>query len=230
MFLTFLFFGCFTESLYKNPDITLITPPSSSIAIEAAISRNPHLTSLPLPRADIIAPKSLSQNTGTAELLRLPEVQAVIDRDFLILPCDIVSELSGESLLESWMTQAANVIGSRSLGGGLGVWFDTRGEHAVKGEETDFVITTQLPKPIVPPPETSLRPYLSKLLYSTTTDTLRDIMDEKKIFPIRRSLIRKHGRIRLLTTHRAAHIYLFPRWILDFVNRNPKLDSISEDV
>lgn len=34
----------------------------------------------------------------------------------------------------------------------------------------------------------------------------------------------------MLTTTRDAHIYLFPYWILDFINRNPKLDSLSEDV
>ena len=114
--------------------------------------------------------------------------------------------------------------------GGLGVWFQTKGEGSIKGEETDFVSTTPLDLPIVPPPKGSLRSNISKLVYSTTTDTLKDITEEKKGFPVRHGLIRKHGRIRMLTTYRDAHIYLFPHWVLDMVKRNETMDSISEDV
>lgn len=114
--------------------------------------------------------------------------------------------------------------------GGLGVWFETKGEDSIKGAETDFVITASLPQPAAPPPEGSLRPHISKLLYATTTDTLRDITEEKKGFPIRHGLIRKYGRVRMLTTHRDAHIYLFPYWVLGMIQRNEHFDSISEDV
>ncbi|MCJ1397296.1 hypothetical protein MMC11_000488 [Xylographa trunciseda] len=229
-------------------NIHLITPPSSTKAIEAALSQNPHLTSLPAPSADILAPEGLTQTSGTAAILRLQEVQAVISGDFLVLPCDIICELAGESLLEAWMIQQGG-LGGASLGshnyrgprmgiggekggrrGGLGVWFETKGEENVKGEETDFVITAPLEAPIVPPPEGSLRSNISRLVYSTTTDTLRDITEEKKTFPIRHGLIRKHGRIRMLTTYRDAHIYLFPHWVLEMVRKNDTMDSISEDL
>lgn len=114
--------------------------------------------------------------------------------------------------------------------GGLGVWFETKGEDSSKGVETDFVITTSLPQHPAPPPEGSLRPHISRLLYATTTDTLRDITEEKKGFPVRHGLIGKHGRVKMLTTHRDAHIYLFPYWVLDMIKRNEHFDSISEDV
>ncbi|MCJ1475550.1 hypothetical protein MMC13_004213 [Lambiella insularis] len=229
-------------------NIHLITPPSSAKAIEAALSQNPHLTSLPTPSADILVPQSLTQTSGTAEILRLPEVQAAITGDFLVLPCDIICEVAGESLLEAWMIQQAGFGGAAAatldyrgpkMGisgeksgrrGGLGVWFETKGEGSVKGEETDFVITTPLETPSVPTPEGSLRSHMSRLVYSTTTDTLRDITEEKKSFPIRHGLIRKHGRIRMLTTYRDAHIYLFPHWVLDLVRKNDSMDSISEDL
>ena len=123
-------------------------------------------------------------------------------------------------------------LGGESGGrrGGLGVWFETKEEDFTKGTETDFFITSSLPAPEVPSPEGSLRPHISKLLYATTTDTLRDIMEEKKGFPVRHGLIRKHGRIRMLTTHRDAHIYLFPHWIMEMIKQNEKFDTISEDV
>ncbi|KAL8918208.1 MAG: hypothetical protein Q9208_007484 [Pyrenodesmia sp. 3 TL-2023] len=210
--------------------ITLITPPSSCKAIENALSRNPDLTSLPHPRPEIIAPEDLSQNTGTAEILRLSEVQRAINGHFLILPCDLLSELAGESLLEAWMVHAAGIVGSSAFPGGLGVWFPTRGEHAVKGEETNFLMTAQAAQATVPPASNSLRPSLSQVVYSSTTDTLHDVTESKHSFPVRHGLLRKHGRIRMLTTTRDAHIYLFPYWILDFLNQNPTFDSISEDI
>ncbi|MCJ1355433.1 MAG: hypothetical protein MMC33_005425 [Icmadophila ericetorum] len=230
------------------PDIHLITPPSSAKAIEAALSQNPHLTSLPLPRADILAPQNLTQTSGTAEILREPEVQAAVTGDFIVLPCDLVCELAGESLLEAWMIQQAGLggvaastldylgptmgVGGEKGGrrGGLGVWFQTDDKYHSKDEETDFIITTALTNPLVPPPEGSLRSSISNLAYSTPKDTLKDITDEKKVFPIRHSLLRKHGRIRMLTKHRDAHIYLFPYWVLDMVKENEVMTSVSEDV
>ncbi|KAI9721812.1 MAG: hypothetical protein M1812_002148 [Candelaria pacifica] len=229
-------------------NIHLITPPSSASAIDAALSQNPHLTSLPAPKVDILAPEGLSENTGTAEILRLPEVQAAITGDFLVLPCDLVCELGGDSLLEAWMILEAGLggatggiskqrgpqmgIGGEKGGrrGGLGLWYQTKGEDSVKGEDTDFVATSPLPAPTVPPPEGSLRPHISNLVYAMPSDTLNDITEEKKSFPIRHALLRKHGRIKMLTTYRDAHIYFFPFWILDMIHRTEQLDSISEDV
>ncbi|MCJ1456145.1 hypothetical protein MMC28_006504 [Mycoblastus sanguinarius] len=123
-------------------------------------------------------------------------------------------------------------LGGESGGrrGGLGVWFETRGEDSTKGTETDFIITSPTSQSIATPPDGSLSPHISKLLYATTTDTLRDIIQEEKGLPIRHGLVRKHGRIKMLTTHRDAHVYLFPYWILDMIKRNEKFDSISEDV
>ncbi|KAL9128063.1 MAG: hypothetical protein Q9217_003174 [Psora testacea] len=229
-------------------EINLVSPPSSAKALEAALLQNPHLTSLPQPRADLLTPKDLTHTTGTAELLRLPEVQAAITSDFVVLPCDSVCELPGETLLDSWMVQQSSLVGTTGFSlapdvfnpksvnktdrrrGGLGVWFVTKAEDSVKGTETDFVITTPLPQPTAPPPSASLRPHLSKLLYAITTDTLRDITEAKGGFPIRNRLIQKHGKVRVLSSCRAAHIYMFPHWILDVIKRNEKFDSISEDV
>ncbi|KAL8669135.1 MAG: hypothetical protein Q9168_006262 [Polycauliona sp. 1 TL-2023] len=210
--------------------ITLITPESSSKAIEDALSRNPHLTAPDFPRPDILAPPSLTQNTGTAEILRLPEVQSSITGNFLILPCDLLCDLPGDILLETWMTHAAGIVGKSTAAGGLGIWYPTKSDPAVKGEETNFLITTQLPQPIAPSSPHSLRPHLSEAVYSITTDTLNDITESKKSFLLRYGLLRKRGKVRILTATRDAHVYLFPYWTLDFIKRNPKFDSISEDV
>ncbi len=168
--------------------------------------------------------------------------------DFIVLPCDLVCDLSGESLIESWMVREAGLGGATggneeftgpkmAVGGerggrrgGLGVWYETKGETVIKGEETDFIATSPLEKCVVPPSKTSLLNHVSKLVYSVPTDTLNDITEESKSLPIRHSLIRAHSRIRMLSSHRDAHIYIFPAWVLDMINRNEHMDSIGEDV
>ncbi|KAL5115484.1 Translation initiation factor eIF-2B subunit gamma [Pleosporales sp. CAS-2024a] len=230
-------------------DITIVTPPESLDAIEAAMSQNPHLTSLPAPRPAMVAPRALTHATGTADMFRLPEIQAVIRGDFIVLPCDLVCELDGTALADAWMVEQAGFAGASGglapngsimpaaaggerLGrrGGLAVWYQTKGEGSTKGEETDFIATTPLPASTVPPPAASLRRHMANLVYSIPTDTLKDITEEQKTYPVRHSLIRKHPRIRMLTTYRDAHIYFFPYWVADWMKKNERFESIAEDV
>lgn len=212
------------------------------------MSQNPHLTSLPSPKPDVLAPKDLTHETGTGHLFRLPEVQEAIRGDLIVLPCDIVCELDGTALADAWMVEEAGFgaasggltetgkiplgIGGEKIGrrGGLGVWYQTKGEGSKKGEETDFIATTPLSTPIVPPPGDSLRRNISNLVYTAPTDTLNDITEENKCFPVRHSLIRKHGRIKMLTTHRDSHIYFFPFWVMEMIKKNEKFESVAEDV
>ncbi|KAI9655124.1 MAG: hypothetical protein M1821_005607 [Bathelium mastoideum] len=229
-------------------NIQLITPPESAGAIEAALSQNPYLTSLPAPKPDVLAPKDLTQTTGTAEIFRFPQVYTQITGDFIVLPCDIICELDGTSLLESWMVQEAGLgaatggindvgliksgLGGERSGrrGGLAVWYPTKGENGIKDEETDFVATTPLPAPVVSPHSSSLRPDISNVVYSMPTDTLNDVTDEHKGFPIRHSLLRKHGRIKMKMDYRSAHIFFFPYWILEMIKHNEIIENVSEDV
>ncbi|ORY59953.1 putative eukaryotic translation initiation factor EIF-2B subunit 3 [Pseudomassariella vexata] len=216
-------------------NITLICPPTAAAAIDTALKTNPFLTNLPHPWPELLAPENLDENTGTAEILRLPEVRAKVTTDFLVLPCDLVCELGGDKLLQTWMVRAADRSalndGSRRGSGGLGVWYDTKTVTTpVKSEMTDFIATAPLAQPAVPTSKDSLLHHLSKLVIAMPTDTLSDIKEMKNGLPIRHALFGKHAKVRLLTTHRDAHIYIFPQWIMDFVAENPRFDSISEDV
>ncbi|KAF7547542.1 hypothetical protein G7046_g8971 [Stylonectria norvegica] len=221
--------------------ITLVCPPSASEAITTALNTNIYLTGLPLPRPDILAPVELDQNTGTAEILRLPEIRELISGDFIVLPCDLVCEIGGEKLLQAWMVKSASLtdlLGTSKLSnghqsqhsGGLGVWYDSKSTTPVKKENTDFIATTPLAPSPTPGPKGSLTSNLAKLVYSMPTDSLNDLTDDRKGLPVRHGLMRAHSRIRMFTTHRDAHIYIFPHWILDFVKENDRLESIGEDV
>ncbi|KAI0885074.1 uncharacterized protein GGS22DRAFT_162658 [Annulohypoxylon maeteangense] len=217
-------------------NITLICPPSASEAITTALNTNPFLTGLPHPRPDLVAPHGLDQNAGTAEILRLPEIRDLVTSDFIVLPCDLVCELEGDKLLQAWMVKAASlpdILGNDEppyCNGGLGVWYETKTATPVKGEETDFIVTAPMTIPSVPTSKDSILPQLSYLTYSMPKDSLNDLVDEKKGFPIRHGLLRSHPKLRILTTHRDAHIYILPKWILDFIQENERLETIGEDV
>lgn len=216
-------------------DITLITPHESAGALETALARDPALTSLPNPKPEILAPKDLMQTTGTGELFRLPEVQKAITDDFVVLPCDLVSEMDGARMLETWMR--LNPLGLSAKNSkrksGLSVWYPTHGLDGVstKKDETDFLATVLLDQPAVPPPSTSLRSSLERIVMNMPTDTLNDKVEEEKGFlRLRQSLIRKHGRVKMRMKYRDAGFYVFPRWIKDFAAANEHFDSLSEDL
>lgn len=48
--------------------------------------------------------------------------------------------------------------------------------------------------------------------------------------PLRRSLFKKHPNFQLFSTRRDSGIYFFPFWVLKFIDRNPKINSIREDL
>ncbi|KAK2058623.1 hypothetical protein LY76DRAFT_605377 [Colletotrichum caudatum] len=222
-------------------NITLICPASAEQALTTALNTNPYLTALPLPRPGILAPKDLDQTTGTAEILRLPEVKELVTSDFVVLPCDLICEIPAEKLLQAWMVSGASMSdllgapkfstsNSNPFSGGLGVWYETKTATPVKGEETDFIAVTPATPSHVSPPKGSLLPNLSTLVYSMPTDSLKDLAEERKGLPIRHGLMRRHPRLRMLTTHRDAHLYILPKWIMDFVEKNDRLENIGEDV
>ncbi|KAI1115444.1 nucleotide-diphospho-sugar transferase [Nemania sp. NC0429] len=216
-------------------NITLICPPSAAEAITTAMNTNPFLTSLPYPRPDLVSPQGLDYNTGTAEILRLPEIRDIVKYDLLVLPCDLVCGIRGDKLLQTWMVKAASLPDllsddlAPSYSGGLGVWYETKSANPVKGEETDFLATTPMAKDLTAPTNPILQ-HLSYLALSMPTDSFKDLVEEKKAFPLRHGLLRKHPKLRMLTTHRDAHIYFLPKWIMDFVKSNDKLETIGEDV
>ncbi|KAB8527791.1 hypothetical protein FH972_025443 [Carpinus fangiana] len=221
----------------------------------SALALDPYLTSLPTPKPTVLAPSDLALTTGTAEIFRLREVQDAITSDFIILPCDLVSELPGSSLLEAWMTLQGGLggatggngtgleswstrldVGGEKSGrrGGLGVWYQTKddvpeGGVGVKKEETDFLATTEISNTAISAPVGTLHQRIRNVVMTMPTDALKDTMDEKGALNVRHQLLRKHGNVRMLTTHRDAHIYLLPYWVKEYMNRNDVFESIGED-
>lgn len=106
----------------------------------------------------------------------------------------------------------------------------------MKSEVTDFVAITSLEtdeSPVVSPHSespASIRHKLSKLVLSMPMDTMKERMDEQKGFLIRHSLVMKHAWVKMLTSYRDAHIYIFPYWIKEMALLNEKFQNLSEDL
>ena len=204
------------------------------------------MTSLPSsPRTSVLAPKGLNLTTGTAEIFRLPEVQDAIVGDFVILPCDLICEVSGRALWETWTTLQPPLCNVDDISqkqhlaqnGGFGVFYETKDatENGVgnKKEETDFLATTQPYKdanPLTSAPKGSLGAQVRNIVLSMPKDTLDDTLDEKKHLRMRTQLLRKYGRVKIQLRARDAHLYFLPYWTKAFLRRSTTFESFSEDV
>ena len=224
-------------------DIYLVIEPDAQPALDTALARNPHLTSLTSHRPTVLAPRDLTSSTGTAEIFRLAEVRRAITSDFIVLPCDLVSELPGTALLREWMVHQAAFggatggvdrdtgktlpvsVGGEMMGrrGALGAWYDTTGPNKIAGEETDFVITVEGPE------AAANGRRLPEVVYTMPTDALNDKVDEKNPLRIQYRLLEKYGRLKIRGNVRDSHVYMFPFWALEYM-QNEKFESLGEDV
>ncbi|KAK4951241.1 Translation initiation factor eIF-2B subunit gamma [Elasticomyces elasticus] len=227
-------------------DITLIIPPDAREALETALATHPALTSLPGPKPEILAPEGLEQTSGTAELLALPEVQGVVTRDFVVLPCDLVSELDGSKVLQQWLTlnpSSTSTSYNSKQGkrrGGMALYYPTHGREGISSEskkvvdETDFLATVPISSSAVPPPAGSLRGGIEEVVLTMPTDTLNDTLEENNgSLPIRQRLLNKHSNVKMRTKYRDAHVYFFPHWVKEFIGHSAngeRFESLSEDV
>ncbi|KAK5715624.1 Translation initiation factor eIF-2B subunit gamma [Elasticomyces elasticus] len=223
--------------------IHLIIPPDAKEALETALATHPALTSLPGPKPEVLSPGGLEQTSGTAELLALPDVQGVVTRDFVVLPCDLVSELDGSKVLQQWLTlnpsSSSNSKQSKRRGG-MAVYYPTHGREGISSEskkvvdETDFLATVPIEAPAVPPPAGSLRSNIEEVVLTMPTDTLNDTLEENNGFlPIRQRLLNKHSNVKMRTKCRDAHVYFFPHWVKEFIGHSAngeRFESLSEDV
>ena len=186
-------------------------------------------------------------------------MQAAIKSDFLLLPCDLICDVPGETFLETYLTTLGGLGGvgtssgsdfdvadSKIVGlggersgrrGGLSVWYNTANrEESVKTEECDFMCTAKVDLAHVSPLSRSHKDSdqrlgtLRRLVWAMPMSELLDKCEEDKSWKIRQSLLSRYGSVKCLTQFRDAHIYLFPYWVKDFARLNEDFESISEDL
>jgi len=158
----------------------------------------------------------------TADLLRLPEVQAYIQANFILLPCDLVCEL-GESQLEYWVLSESQ--GPGGCPGGLCLYYEA--EVGIKDEVLDIIAVVPLERTEIP---TTSEYQPSKLVMSMGMDTVKRKLEKNKTFPFRQPFTEQHEKFRILTGYRDAHLYFFPYWVKDLVRRDERLGSVKGDL
>ncbi|KAI5811547.1 hypothetical protein DFH27DRAFT_597293 [Peziza echinospora] len=193
------------------------------------------------------APSSLNDNLQSADILRVAKNKGWIKGDFVVLPCDIVAQGLGlQQIVQVWMVEQGAFGGGGSTSrngedgrdgrrGPLGVWYGVGGDGAVKGQESDLLIispkstlgTQSLNNGLPGTPSSST---IHSLLQTFPPHALKGVIDSSDL-PFRYSLLERHPRAQLRChSHRDAHIYILPHWVLDFIVANPKLSSLKDDV
>jgi len=225
------------SSPLTNVAILVLTLTEHHAAIQSFL-RSHRIQKTPL-YVNAEACSSLNDNLGTADVIRIAHKKGWLNSDFAVIPCDLVTTLDGSKLAELWMTMQAGFdadLGRRSRKyrsagdgedgrrGGMVVCYETMGEGAIKGQETDFLITA----PVGNPSACSGLPDgdVGILLTSAPSHALKDISE----LPLRHGMIKKHPSLTLHSTLRDSGIYFLPHWILKFLDRNPRLNSLREDV
>ncbi|EGX46618.1 hypothetical protein AOL_s00097g522 [Orbilia oligospora ATCC 24927] len=217
--------------------IVIVCLSGQETAIRTAVNeiyatREPHPSAgknpKPLQKPKIVGAASPGSRTGTADVLRHPQVYNHIKKDFMILSCDSICEIPATTIIKEWML-LPETVGDKK--GALGVWYEVKKE---KGVERDTIITGPVPRYDLEShlrtteartdPTTELT-YLLQNFGSRTDDGKGDI-------EIRRSLFKHHPKVMYHSLYRDAHIYIFPAWSLKFILNNPrsKLKSIKDDV
>ncbi|TKA25875.1 hypothetical protein B0A50_05630 [Salinomyces thailandicus] len=203
--------------------ITIITPPEAADAITAALKTHPALTELRV-KPEVLAPKGLGMEMGTAGVLGLEEVRSAVKGDFVVVGCDFVCEVEGKALVQEWQRRNFLLASGGGRKGGLGMFYPVEGK---KGE-TDFLATVAEQAGRA---GNGVGSGVERVVACMPSDTLKDRVEEDGgVLRVRQRLMQRFGQVKLRTRHRDAHVYFLPHWVMEFVRRNPGFESLSEDV
>ncbi|KAL1931833.1 hypothetical protein VTP01DRAFT_8889 [Rhizomucor pusillus] len=142
---------------------------------------------------------SVNEDCGTADALR--SIKDRIDRDFIVVPCDLVTDMNPREFLDAHRVTDPTVSA---------LMYAPSTTEAT-GKEDGLL------------PYIGIDPTNSALVYKTSR-----LEDED--FSMRMSLLKKFPRVRVCTDLQDAHLYIFNRWVLDLVADKEKISSISEDL
>lgn len=187
------------------------------------------------------AASSLEDNLGTADVLRVAHQKGWLTSDLAVLPCDLITNLEPARVAELWMVMQAGFdsdLGRRSRmakhpsdgedgrRGMLGLWYEAMGEGAIKGQETDFLMVAPTANSSVYGGPGLPRGVVGILLDTFPTQALKEVGE----LGIRQDMLKKHPDFKLINTCRDSGLYFLPYWVLKFIDRNPRLNSLREDV
>ncbi|KAI9474108.1 MAG: nucleotide-diphospho-sugar transferase [Benjaminiella poitrasii] len=142
---------------------------------------------------------SVDEDDETADALRA--IKDKIDRDFIVVPCDLITELNPKELFDA----------HRVSGSTFSALFYEPGLTESASKDEDLL------------PYVGIDPTHNALVYKA-------LRSENEDFSIRMSLLNKFPRVRIHTNLQDAHFYIFKKWVLDIVVDKEYITSISKDL
>ncbi|RCI01191.1 hypothetical protein CU097_015479 [Rhizopus azygosporus] len=142
---------------------------------------------------------TVDEDIGTAEALRA--IKDKIDRDFIVIPCDLITELNPRDLLDAHRVNDPTFT----------ALFYEPGSTETPSKDDE------------PLPYVGIDATQNALVYMAQRS-------EDEDFSMRMSLLKKFPRVRIHTDLQDAHFYIFKRWVIDIVADKENVESISEDL
>ncbi|KAI8057777.1 nucleotide-diphospho-sugar transferase [Syncephalis plumigaleata] len=137
---------------------------------------------------------------GSADALRL--VRDRIKGDVLVVGCDLITEVDPNHLLDFYRLHSDAAVTTM---------FYEQADTAVVAKEDDFArfvgVTSQ-----------------QQLVHLSTAEESRTEMQ------VRATMMWKYPRVRLHANLLDAHVYIFKRWVLDYLADQPRIISLREDL
>ncbi|KAI8366403.1 nucleotide-diphospho-sugar transferase [Choanephora cucurbitarum] len=142
---------------------------------------------------------SVDEDDETADALRA--IKDKIDRDFMVIPCDLITELDPRDFIDAHRVHDPS----------FSALYYAPGSTESASKDDDLL------------PYVGIDPIKNALVYKA-------IRSEDDDFSIRLSLLNKFPRVRIHTDLQDAHLYIFKRWIIDLVADKERITSISKDL
>ncbi|KAJ3040929.1 Centromere/kinetochore protein zw10 [Rhizophlyctis rosea] len=142
---------------------------------------------------------------GTADALRA--VKDLIKTDFIVLTCDFVTDLSPQTFFDTHRIQKPTVTSLfynfQKLASGA--------ERVPKDDREEYIGIDQSENRLV--------------LLKSRADVSEDV-------PIRTTMMERFPKTRIHTNLRSGHVYIFRRWVIDFLckTKTPNINSIRLDL
>ncbi|KAG5440227.1 hypothetical protein PCANB_001797 [Pneumocystis canis] len=153
-------------------------------------------------KIQIYAPSSVDEILGTADVLR--KIHDKIKNDFILLSCDLVTDLPPHEILDFHRIHVPTVT---SL-----LYDISRNESFFSCKNTDRKMFFGISKS------------------DNTLVCVKSAVDVDDEFIVRMSMLWKYPRVYITTTLRDAHLYIFKKWVLDLIIQNERISSIQEDL
>ncbi|KAG4305105.1 hypothetical protein PORY_001275 [Pneumocystis oryctolagi] len=153
-------------------------------------------------KVQVYAPSSVDDVLGTADVLR--KIHDKIKSDFIVLGCDLVTNLPPHEILDFHRIHTPTVTS---------LLYDI-------SKNDNFVLSK----------DSGRKMFFGINKSDNALVCIKSAADVNEEFTVRTSMLWKYPQICIATTLRDSHLYVFKRWVLDLIVQNERISSVQEDL